>query len=266
MESLLASGIYRGFDERAGTTLIVLRMEQIPMESSQKCAEWKSAVATLPSGTSSYEGSFMGWGPWAEYEREPIEECDKFPCDVKLSKPEIEKLKSSSAMYRKKIFLDLVKERVENYLKTQSRPEYEFAGRPADPFQLFEFNKYSSKQDLPDKPKLFLRNLDFAPGKFRVVRQVLDRRELISENSATVWVRDVYNAHYFEAWGEFYKVECHLEKKFGRVFLAITPEVDNLKSTDLFSLIGRGKIRREVRRNGDIFLDERMAYLKRLGR
>jgi hypothetical protein len=202
--------------------------------------------------------AWKSWGPWEEDDLSAVSECDDFPCEVKLNGPEVKALKGVVSELRQKKYFTLVLNRVLDYAKTNARHEYEFEGDPVDPWKLFGKQGFSTSLSLPQKSNLILRKLDFAPGKIRTIRQVLDRRVAKSDSGseAAVWVRDVYTDHYFDSWGEWTYLSCGSGKsKSALLVQVLMVEFDLLKKNDVLSKMMRGKMRSAFQENGSIYLD-----------
>jgi hypothetical protein len=250
--------------------LWVIRAQKV---ESADCKSWIQALlADAPKGALEMKGesessltqAWKAWGPWDEDDLNAVNECDDFPCAVKLDEVEVKKLSSVSNELRHKRFFDVVLNRVTHYLKTQERKAYEFPGDPVDPWKLLEKKGYHA-QNPPHSPNIWLRKLDFAPDKIRPIRQALDYRKVKnpSGTEATVWVRDVYTDHYFDSWGEWVHVSCQGPKnKTVYVSQALIVELDLLKKTDLISKMMRGKMRNAIQENGHIYLDHIFQRMK----
>lgn len=250
--------------------LWVVRAQKV---ESADCKNWiqallddspKDAIEMKGTDEASFTQAWKAWGPWGEEDLSAVQECDDFPCAVKLDESEVKKMASVSAEARQQKFFSLVLNRISGYMKTQQRKAYEFEGDPVDPWKLLEKKEYSS-QTPTGSPAIWLRKLDFAPDKIRPIRQALDVRT--SKNSsgteATLWVRDVYTDHYFDSWGEWIQVSCQGPKnKTIYVSQALIVELDLLKKTDLISKMMRGKMRNAIQENGYIFLDHQFQRVK----
>lgn len=249
-----------------GAKLLVARAEKI---ADQPCARWLQALsedsATAEAVSFSGDGpEWDTWTPWNPEDLKAVEDCDSFPCAVKLNRPETEAMQTAGKRgkkFRLPQFLSLVTKRGVQYLAHQTRNEFEFPGAPVDPWDYFEKAGFKSEIKKPEKISLWLRTLDFAPGKIRAIRQVLDRRVKTAENRGTVWLRDVYTDHYFDSWGEWANVRC---EKGGVVLTqAYFAELDLLKKTDLFSRLAHGKMRGAIEENGEKYLDQWALRLKK---
>jgi len=107
-----------------------------------------------------------------------------------------------------------------------------------------------------------VRRLDFGPGKMRPVRQVLDRRFASSPDEAVVWLRDAYSAHYFDSWGEWIDLSCDPKSRSLVLVQVLLVELDLMKDTDIFSKLGRGKMKSAVEENGSHYLDQTFQKIK----
>ena len=275
-----------GFDSDEAA-LLVVRIEKLaPLE----CRKWLPAlVDTLPEGwqeikvpngkpgspeTKEFLKSFMrGWEPWKPEELAGIRDCDDLPCSVKFNKNEIALLGASSKEERFAKFRDLVFQRVTNYQSSDLRDEFEFPGELLDPWDYLEKRGYVSPMKRPAEKHLGLRKLDLSSGEAKIIRQFLDRRAVrnTDDTQATVWVRDAYNDHYFDSWGEWSHVVCNpqlraaasLEAPLGNYIIqALMIELDLLKKTDLISKLMRGKMRSAFKDNAQIYLDHQFSRIK----
>lgn len=221
-----------------------------------------------------HSGDFGAWEPWSGDELAKIQDCDHFPCAVKFDARETGKMKDTASKDRLPEFLKLVGERVDRYEKTQARSEYEFPGNPVDPWKLFDDRGYRISVPRPEPRAgalagpVFLRVLDFAPGKIQKMHQVVDRRVAVSPigssgNEAAVWLRDVYTDHYFDSWGEYGEVSCDPEQGLVYVIQSLIGEMDMLKKTGIVAAISRPKLRSAFEVNGKAYLTRLFEDLKK---
>lgn len=203
-----------------------------------------------------------GWKPFEGNEKDAVEDCDHFPCDVKLDSAETEQMKSTARDGRVPKYLSLVYARVRDYLKSGQLKPFEFPGGISDPWTELEKQGLKSTLEQPKSAVLEVRRIDFKESRMRPIRQILDRRTTVSQNEASVWIRTVYNDHYFDGWGEWGDVRCDTRKKSAIVTLAVLIELDLLKKTDLWSSLSKGSMRDGVERLSQNYEDQWFEELK----
>ncbi len=267
-----------GFEDQ-GPVLQLVRVQKVSLKDSVKsCKAWIEALSSVSGdewvpvrATDNAEALRQDWSPWTEKDLEPIQDCDDFPCKVKLDSAEVEAMKKASKTERVSKFHSLVLERLGRYLKTQARKAYEFPGDPIDPWKLFEARGFRSATVRPATPTLFARKLNFAPDKMLTMHQVLDRRfaKSPSNTEAVAWVRDVYTDHYFDSWGEWTSVHCESgrgQSSTGEVVViqSLLSEMDLLKSKNFFARAAFGRYRSAFEDNGKIYLEGQFDRLKKL--
>jgi hypothetical protein len=262
---------WHGFESK-DPILWIVRIQEMKSES---CEKWTQALSACIPGTplassksdAAWQGAWKTWEPWQSDDLDDIKDCHDFPCDVKLNRFETSQMKALPEEKRFKKFLDLIVRRSLDYEVTQKRKEYEFPGDPADPWALFQKKGFVSSLTRPAGSKFSIRKLDFAPGKIRTIRQVLDRRFVRDSSGleAVRWVRDAYIDHYFDGWGEWTQISCQnkAEKKNVLVVQALVLEVDLLKKTDLVSKMMRGKLKSAIETNGYLYLDAEFLKIKK---
>jgi hypothetical protein len=261
---------FYGFDpQNAALTEVRVERLEVPRCTALApcaCKAWSDALVAVPgdSMSSRSAGDFKAWEPWNRDDLSKVQDCDGFPCDVKLDKSETDAMKKAHKKDRLPEFLSLVDARVDRYLKTEVRTEYEFPGAPVDPWKLFEEKGFKPAVVRPQNASLFLRVLDFAPGKIQKMHQVVDRRVATQLNfsDSAVWLRDVYTDHYFDSWGEYSEVICDGEKGEAYVLLALFGEMDMLKKTGLIASITRPKLRNAFQENAKLYLNRAFERLK----
>lgn len=243
--------------------LNITRIQKTKMPTLSACEKAVRALQNLPLGNV-FSGSpvkkFKDWEPWNEDDRDATESCEDFPCKVKLDATEVALMKKSSRASRIETLAGLAQARAARYIKTGLRAEYEFPGAPTDPWKWFDDNGFKSR-NRPATPELRTRKLDLAPGKMRPLRQILDRRHDFEKLEATLWIRDVYTAHYFDSWGEWYNVSCDPKTLTLVTIASLHAELDLLKKDDLISRISRPKMRSAVQENGSRYLEGQMKTL-----
>jgi hypothetical protein len=244
----------------------VLWVARAQVEENANCAGWLNAMKELPLGArfDPAKPEWNEWEEWSDEDLDAVKDCDDFPCEVKLNRAEVAEMAKAGEETRKATFLSLVRARVTEALKSGKRKEYEFAGDPVDPWAGFEAAGFKTELKPGEKPELWIRKLNLAPGKFRPFRQILERRDAASATEATMWVRDLYDAHYFDSWGEWMDVRCDPATKRVTIVQAILVELDLLKKHDLFSSIARPRMRSAVQEIGRKYLDRMFENLRRL--
>ena len=270
LDSLLAKAnpSYAFFHE--GPVLTVVRAES----RKGDCSPWIRALRNyrpqgviLPRGVSSasWRASVQAWEPFKDEERSEVENCDRFPCLVKLNLAETQSMKARPKGERLNQFYDLVFSRVQKYEQTQARKEYEFAGDPVDPWKVIEKIGLKSTLSRSENPQLGLRKVELAPGKVKAIHQVYDWRTSVApdESSATYWLRDAYVDHFFDGWGEWTTVQCSVSKDSFQVIHAISLELDLMKQSDLFSKMMRPKMVSATEENGKTYLDRLFLDLQK---
>ncbi|MBI2605389.1 MAG: hypothetical protein HYW49_04840 [Deltaproteobacteria bacterium] len=262
--------------------LNITRIQKTKMPTLAACEKAVRALQNLPLGSVFSGGSvraFKDWGPWNEDDRDAAEGCDDFPCKVKLDANEVARMKKSPPPSRIETLASLAQARAARYLKTGIRAEYEFPGAPTDPWKWFDDNGFKTLTR-PAAPVLRARKLDLVPGKMRPLRQILDCRYAFVKKAvpkgaaakggaktngdgieAALWIRDVYTAHYFDSWGEWYGVSCDPKTLMLVTVASLHAEFDLLKKNDLISRISRPKMRGAIKENGSHYLEGQMKTL-----
>ena len=250
-----------------GPNLLTVRAQRVKLTSQASCEQWLTGLKNFPTGspvtfTSSMDTSLnQGWSPWSSSDSLMVTDCNRFPCKVKLDANEVGKIYTASNGDRKFIYLGLVGSRISAYAKTEERKAFEFPGRRTDPWSFFE--KHGLKSNLTKSKAIQMvgRKLTFPSDKLKPVRQVLDVRRAEGPLEATLWVRDIYNDHYFDGWGEWAHLECNAEKTELILVQGMFVELDLMKQTDLLSRMSRNRMRQAVEEFGRIFLDEMAVKL-----
>jgi hypothetical protein len=287
-----------GYDPQ-GPVLTLVRAQRVEIpkcDGSSVCAckLWSDALVRIPPNTLTprVRGDFKAWEPWSKEDLEKIQACDHFSCDVKLDAGEAAAMKKTPEKDRLSEFLSLIDSRVDGYQKTEARKEYEFPGNPVDPWKLFEAHGLkplaarpplasvrapsplpssapglSSGHGIATETSLFLRILDFAPGKIQKIHQVVDRRSAVVssgpyKNDSAVWLRDAYTDHYFDSWGEYSEVICDGEQGSLLVLSSVLGEMDMLKKTGFIASLTRPKLRGVFEEHGKIDLNAEFERLK----
>jgi hypothetical protein len=253
---------WRGF-QADGFNLVVVRSQRV---DSADCRRWIDALLADGRGKpvvptdDGWKDAWRSWEPWVEEDLEAVNECDDFPCDVKLDSSEAAEMKKVPEAARMAKFMALIEARSKRYLKSGERKEYEFAGDPVDTWAYLEKLGFRSQVPRPGKSELWVRKYNLDPKRMKTLHQILDRRaaRAKSGSEATLWVRDAYTDHYFDGWGEWATVACDAEGKAPRgvtIVHALHLEVDLLKKNDLFSRLARGKLRSAIEEKGGAYLD-----------
>ncbi len=266
---LAARKSWSGFDAQGPELLLVVARrfgaeEQVPSD----CRAWQEGLQALPEARSPWGPEYSAWGAWDSEARSQVDGCDGFPCDVKLDESEVSRMAAVPREKRLEVFLRQLAARSEVYLATSARPDLEWPGGRVEPWSDFEKEGLRSPLTRPSVPELVVRKLDIAPGRMKPVRQILDRRLVANREAATLWVRDVYSDHFFDAWGEWLHAECHEAKPATAgesarpgsvdVTLALRVELDLLKQTDLLSRLGRSRMRSGFESHGKKYLEREL--------
>lgn len=264
--------IFYGFDpQNAVLTLVRAQKIEIPKcDGSHPCScqRFSDALISQPLGlTPQVDGDFKAWEPWKGDDLDKVKDCDHFGCDVKLDEKEAKAMKSTPEKDRLAEYLSLIDARVKNYKKTEARNEYEFPGAPVDPWRIL--GKIFSGPALPpiSPNSIFLRILDFSPGKIQKMHQVVDRRSAVvslgeDASDTAVWLRDAYTDHYFDSWGEYTEVICDGKEGELLVLSSLLGEMDMLKKTGFIAALTRPKLRNAFLENGKVFLNTAFEKLK----
>ncbi len=243
--------------------LNITRIQKTKMPTLAACEKAVRELQNLPLGNVFSGGpvkTFKDWEPWNGDDRDATESCEDFPCKVKLDAAEVAQMKKSPPLSRIETLAALAQARVARYLKSGVRAEYEFPGAPIDPWKWFDDNGFRGLTR-PAKPGMRTRKLDLVPEKMRPLRQILDCRYAFVKHEATLWIRDVYTAHYFDSWGEWYDVSCDPKTLTLVTVASLHAEFDLLKQNDLLSRVSRPKMRSAVKENGSHYLEGQMKTL-----
>jgi len=246
--------------------LILLRTERRSFSSAAECAEKLKKLGSADLGDALPEAAAerpealdRAWSPWTDAD-DAVRDCDDFPCKVKLAEAEVKAMKETPEDGRRTKFESLALARAERYEKDGTRSEYEFPGDPLDPWAWLKVKKVDPALDpLKSSRILQARRLSFspasAPERLRPIRQILDLRRATGKHLAGYSARDAYTAHYFDAWGEWFWAECVDAGKDMQILQGLFVEFDLLKKNDLLSKISRPRMRREIRENGEKYLE-----------
>lgn len=272
-EQLSAGKTWRGFEAREPIlTLVQARRWEGEEASPGDCREWAKVLALLPLDTRAWKPDGSAWGAWDEKAIEQVNHCVKFPCLVKMNSAEVKQLSEVPETKRVEHYVRLMNLRAEQYLKNSSRPAFEWPETRTEPWSELEKSGLASASLRPSSVELVARRLDIAPGQMKPIRQILDRRLKGSPTEASLWVRDVVNDHYFDAWGEWIRVECRPGRAAQgaeaaipqrvQVTAGLLMEVDHFKHTDLLARLGRSKVRWSVEEYGHQYLTRTLDFLR----
>jgi|GEM_PF-2308127 len=254
-ELLQKNNPFHGFDYK-DALLTMVRIEKL---EKVDCEKLLSTAKTLP-----LEGQvgkdFSAWAPWEQDELEGVEDCDDFPCKVKLSSAETAFLKTLPKQSRLIKYEDLVLARTLKYQKLGLREEYEFPGAPQDPWSAFAKTGLKSTLTPISDGKLIYRKNNFSMGQTKPLRQVMNEKWASNASEVLRETRDVYTNHFFDSWGEYLDLNC--TEGAGQLTQGLVVELDLLKKGDLLSLISRSRMREAFHENGAKYLDKIAARLK----
>jgi hypothetical protein len=252
----------------------VLAEIRVSREEASNCRAWENAffnntreVRLGKPRSATDEGQWSTWFPMEPRESESIENCQKQPCEIKLSDPEVSQMAAASKTDKQKVYLTAIMARADAYLKDGTRTSYEYSGGISDPWKTFEKLGLKAGLPMPITPNVGLRRLDFHNDRARVIRQVVDRRVISSkeQTGATLWLRDVYTNHYFDSWGEWGNISCDPIKREATLTLAVTLEFDVLKNSGVFASVAKRSAKNSMRDLMENYLDNWAAQIKDLG-
>jgi hypothetical protein len=248
-----------------------VRVSRAGPDQVPSCAPWIHAFTSNMRGIQGGP-QWSAWLPFEKDEKEAIEDCHEEPCAVKLNEKEVAQMAtvaqsgkdSGDKSPRFEKFLSLVLDRATAYKASGVRSEYEYTGGITDPWAYFEKNGYKTDLVMPVTPNLGLRKLDFHNSRVRPIRQMVDRRVAVSKNhtEASLWIRDIYSNHYFDAWGEWGHISCDPQKHEVTVVLATNVEFDVLKNHGLFASISRGSAKGSMQTLTEDYLDQWWSEIK----
>ncbi|MCM2277932.1 MAG: hypothetical protein NDJ89_07625 [Oligoflexia bacterium] len=236
------------------------------------CARWKRALPRAATrergaaiqarpGHSAWSAIAAGWQSWNASERDQISGCRKHPCRVKLEPDEVARLAQAPSAGRLKLYEKIIDERVAGFLEGGAP-----AGSPWDALKAAIMGTLGPRGAIAQSPEqasreLWSRKIDFAPGKMKTVRQLLELRDTSAPEAASSWLRAIYSDHYFDSWAEWAQVRCD----GGQIVLAavLVTDLDLLKKNDLFTKLGRPKIRAAAEERGFAHLERVLADIRR---
>ena len=217
----------------------------------------------------------QSWEPYSTDDEKDFQKCGQFPCKFKLSAEEVRAVAQGSEKggHRQTLFLQAVRERLKRYLQTQVHPRTDSEEDPpqevCDPWDLIKTLGLGIAANSVKSSNVYFRKLDFGAGRMRPLRQIIDWQiQTLSSGEALAQSRDIYTDHYFDRWGEMIHLRCaarNATQKMSevRVTQALIVELDLIKKNDLFSKLGRGKMRSAVEDGGRAHLDQIFKILRR---
>jgi hypothetical protein len=247
--------------------MVLVRAER---SAQGACRPWLRAVSEEGLGTriepedshQQWLAAFQSWQPWDRNDLETVSDCDDFPCAVKLNRPETRAMAAAAEESRLGRFEELIRSRVQRY-EASGPEEYEFEEGPKDPWAYLDENGYRPLElKRPPRGTLWARKFNLDPGRMRTLHQILEARFASSATEAARWTRAAYTDHYFEAWGEWTELKCGEKGQGFTLVQALIVDFDLLKKKDLLSRVARGKMRSEIRENGQKYLDQASARLR----
>lgn len=250
---------WRGFDAK-GPILLVAAIDPINIGTST-CSIFLKTVQDYFSKNSL---TYKNWEPWSASDLEAIGSCDSSPCKIKLSPEEIKELVSVPESRRQEKYFVLVRTRMEEYEKNETRKRYERPEAPINPWAEFETRGFKSNLSRPSQKHLFTRVINLSSEEARPIRQVLDIRSAVSGNHLSFWIRDLYTAHYFDSWGEWIDLDCDEADKTVLLAQALLVEFDLLKNTNILSRLARPRMRKAIETQGGAYLLKRSEKIKQL--
>lgn len=251
--------------------LTAILADQQTLKPQESCASWRLALkGDVPgAGSSVPKAQEIGarvraeWFPLEDQAKSAAEDCQRQPCLIKLSAAEVAKLQARPRAERPEAWVGLVSDRIARLEAGGPREAYEYPGALIDPWD--KISRHGVALGIPPAGGRVwsARVLDFSRGRLRKVRQVLEHQ--VSEwgdptgttalQGTAVWIRDGYNAHYFDSWGELIRLECDPVARRVRWLHTVVVELDTLKETDWIARISRPKMRKS-------FQDQAWKYME----
>jgi hypothetical protein len=226
-----------------------IRVRKHALKGDETCASVLERVkkATVGSPFDPKQGArFQPWGSWDD-DRDAVVGCDEFPCKIKFDRAETLAIAAKPSAERLPEVLSKIDARVTAYLASSERKGYDRVEPPLDPWKIFPKHGHVLPPELlAGKPSLFLRKINFGGDVYRPIRQVLDERVFSDAQRVIRISRDIYTAHYFDGWGEWFEARCEQDGKSVLFLHELLLEFDLLKRTDLISKIARPKMRQGV--------------------
>ncbi len=257
-------GVFTGFDS-TGSVLTVVRWQEVPLSGyTRGCAAWKEATLSVPARGGEPTPGWEAWGTFESAELKLIQECDSLPCAVKLDENEVVRITAAPKEKRLARFFELMQARLDEFRATSQRRATEFPGKLMDASE--ELKARGANAHLQGKDAGWksiedtrLRVLPFDSGEKKTIRQIMHWKRGERPDDAYVLGQDVYTNHYFDAWGEYLDLRCLAATGEGgaraQVLQALLIDLDLLKKNDLFSRLGRPKMRDGVEKEGYRYLD-----------
>lgn len=235
--------------ESDGPMLRSIRLSKVVLAAGQTCETVIAKIKSHPIGESfdfTQANRFRGWDGW-EDDADAVEKCSEFPCKIKFNEPETLAIAAKPREGRLDEVFKQVEARMKDYEKTARRKGYDLPEDPIDPWKMFIAKGHEMPASIEKmKPAFFARKLKFGEGSYRPLRQIFDERTYQEKGRFVRISRDVYTAHYFDGWGEWFEARCSTDGKELFIVQDLLMEFDLLKNTDFFSMIARPKMRQGV--------------------
>lgn len=258
-----------------GSGIFVVRAENWKRPAGKSCSVYLKGIRSVPDGAviphsleTMHQMMPMNqlpdlppWEPFSADDRKAIEECDDFPCLIKLTQRENRDLHQTREALRKKMWQSQVMARCDRYRKIGIPEGYEAAGFPVEPWSRLE--KLGMTPTLPrgTDVELLMRMLKSGDGRVRPVRQVIDRRHSIGATQSVMWARAVYSDHYLDSWGEVLILDCPSETGPLRLVHGLWVDLDLLKGGGIFARLTRWKARNAFIELGERYLNSVAEYV-----
>ncbi len=275
-DHLAKNEIWRG-SRFEGSEIFVVRAENWKRPAGKSCGVYLKGIRSVPDGAvipHSLESMYQmlpmtqapdlpPWEPFREEDRKAIEECDEFPCLVKLTKRENRDLQQTRKDLRKKMWQAQTMARGDRYRKIGIPEGYEDSSFPVEPWSRLEKEGLAPAQPRKGDIELLMRTLHFGDGRIRPIRQILDRRHTIGEQQSVMWGRAVYSDHYLDSWGEILILDCPSESSPLRLVHGLWVDLDLLKGGGIFARLTRWKARNAFIDQGQKYLDSVAEYVQK---
>jgi hypothetical protein len=199
---------------------------------------------------------------------EAIQDCDDFPCDVKLSQDETKIMKSTQPSNRLKVFRDLILKRVQSSV----RDEFE-SGKRVDLKQWFlnrpELKDIFTSGSGWEESSVFYqgsflgqRVLKLNSDRMKPTRQIFKVSLFREGDQMILFSQDLYSSHFFDGWADIVSLSCdRVDSQLG-VTQSLVVDFDLLKNTDLLSSIAKPQMRDAIRTQGMLTLEENFKKFK----
>ncbi len=226
-----------------------VRVSKIVLAAGETCETAISKIRSVPIGESFTFGKperFRGWDGWDD-DSDAVEKCRGFPCKIKFNEPESLAIAAKPPEARLDEVLKQVENRMKEYERSGKRGGYDLPEDAVDPWKMFTTLGHEIPASIVKmKPQFFARKLKFGDGGYRPIRQMFDERVFEEKGRFVRIARDVYTAHYFDGWGEWFEVRCGLGGRELFIVQDMLMEFDLLKNTDFLSRLARPKMRQGV--------------------